>query len=175
MNVSRLGYLFRFRTAAFVNCSRNLYKGDKKPEGVLNPGESPNQITEDEWKKRLTPQQYHVCRQSGTEKPFSGEYVDHYSAGTYICVCCGTELFSSDTKFKTGCGWPSFYAPLDKPDGEPVARQTDTSYDMERTEVLCSKCNAHLGHVFTDGPQPTGERFCINSVSLKFKSQQKNE
>uniref|UniRef100_A0A1W7RA57 Peptide-methionine (R)-S-oxide reductase n=1 Tax=Hadrurus spadix TaxID=141984 RepID=A0A1W7RA57_9SCOR len=138
-------------------------------------GASTNKIklSEEEWKKKLTAEQYYVCRQKGTEPPFSGEYNHHDEEGTYVCVCCGASLFSSDTKFDSGCGWPAFHTALGAKEGDEtdanVVRQADNSLDRQRTEVLCKQCHAHLGHVFKDGPQPTGERFCINSVSLNFK------
>jgi peptide-methionine (R)-S-oxide reductase len=124
--------------------------------------------TEEEWRRDLTPEQYHVTREKGTERPFSGEYENTKEAGTYVCVACGNPLFSSETKYNSGSGWPSFYEPLS---GESVTTESDKRHFMERTEVLCSRCDAHLGHVFDDGPQPTGQRYCMNSVALKLEKE----
>lgn len=122
--------------------------------------------SEGEWRQQLTPEQYHVTREAGTERAFTGKYWNTKDAGTYHCVCCGEPLFSSETKFDSGTGWPSFYQPLD---GNSVGTETDQSYGMVRTEARCAKCDAHLGHVFEDGPRPTGLRFCMNSASLELK------
>ena len=123
--------------------------------------------SEEEWKKVLTADQFYVLRQQGTEAAFTGKYHDHKAKGTYICAACGNELFSSDTKFRSGTGWPSFYQPVSESN---VGTEVDRSYGMVRTEVHCARCGGHLGHIFEDGPRPTGLRYCINSVSLDFKS-----
>lgn len=123
-------------------------------------------MSQEDWKKKLTPEQFNVCRLGGTESPFSGKYYKHKEHGTYVCVACGTELFSSDTKFESGTGWPSF---TDVVKSENVTLKDDFAYNMHRVEALCAKCGSHLGHVFPDGPGPTGQRWCINSVSLDFK------
>jgi peptide-methionine (R)-S-oxide reductase len=122
-----------------------------------------------EWAEQLTPEQFEVCRRKGTERPFTGEYHACKDAGVYVCACCGNRLFDSDTKYDSGTGWPSFFQPLGE---DAVSTEVDTSHGMVRTEVTCSRCNAHLGHVFPDGPQPTGQRYCMNSVALKLEKKE---
>jgi peptide-methionine (R)-S-oxide reductase len=123
--------------------------------------------SDEEWRKQLTPEQFHVTRQHGTERAFSGPHLNEKRSGTYACVCCGAPLFASDAKFESGTGWPSFFKPLD---GKAVDEHKDRSLFMPRTEVRCASCDAHLGHVFPDGPKPTGLRYCMNGTALKFEA-----
>ncbi|WP_321505173.1 peptide-methionine (R)-S-oxide reductase MsrB [Breoghania sp.] len=133
---------------------------------MSNDAEDRLKLSEDEWRARLTPEQYAVTRQHGTERAGTGPYLDEKRSGTYRCVCCGSELFTSDTKYESGSGWPSFYAPAGK---KAIAEFDDNSLFMRRTEIRCARCDAHLGHVFPDGPQPTGLRYCTNGLALDFE------
>ena len=151
----------------YENFIKNGNQSAQNHWGYDNLTDSKSEMkSEEEWKRELTPEQYNVCRLKGTEPPFTGKYNDAKDKGVYQCVACGNELFSSDTKFDSGTGWPSFSAPINE---NQVQSHKDNSHGMDRTEVLCSKCNSHLGHVFDDGPTPTNQRFCINSASLNLK------
>jgi peptide-methionine (R)-S-oxide reductase len=128
--------------------------------------------SDEEWKQLLTPVEFQILREKGTEYAFTGEYYNHKEKGTYVCAGCGNELFTSDSKYDSGCGWPSFYEPLGE---EKVGESEDRSLGMVRTEIVCNKCGGHLGHVFPDGPKPTGLRYCVNSASLDFKKEDKKK
>ena len=144
-----------------------------EPDSTNHNGDNMNEKvikTDEEWKKELTPEEYRILREKGTERAFTGKYWDHHEIGTYICAACGTELFESNTKFDSGCGWPSYFEPIDS---SRIIYNDDSSFGMKRTEVVCAKCGGHLGHVFDDGPPPTGLRYCINSGSMKFLKKEK--
>jgi len=153
-------------TSLFQSCQAQV---EKSEEQVIEPkfnGEKLDKSTK-EWRAELTADEFHVLREQGTERAFTGEYWDNHEVGTYSCRACGLPLFPSSTKFESGTGWPSFYAALDE---NNVGLKNDNSYGMNRSEVVCNRCESHLGHVFEDGPQPTGLRYCMNSISLKFEA-----
>jgi peptide-methionine (R)-S-oxide reductase len=139
---------------------------------MAEPQQSPMDLSESEWRERLTPEQYHVLREAGTERPWSGEYVNEHADGTYHCAACGAVLFDSTTKYESGSGWPSFYEPKV---ADAVELIEDRTHGMVRTEVRCRNCGSHLGHVFDDGPTPTGQRFCMNSLALKLEPEGESE
>jgi peptide-methionine (R)-S-oxide reductase len=143
----------------------NLFKRSPQPHGH-DDARYPVRLTDEQWRERLDPTQYQVARKAATERAFTGRYWDHFQQGDYHCVGCAALLFRSETKFDAGCGWPSYFEPVDS---TVVERVTDESHGMVRVEVRCNRCGTHLGHVFPDGPQPTGERFCINSAAIDFK------
>jgi peptide-methionine (R)-S-oxide reductase len=157
-----------------VDVDSLVYQSSAEPE----PGSGPDDVfdgntvekTDDEWRKLLTPEQFHILREAGTERAFANEYNNNHEKGDYYCAACHLKLFSSATKFESGTGWPSFYAPVNK---KNVIEQTDTAFGITRTEVLCARCRSHLGHVFDDGPKPTGLRYCMNSAAMKFESASK--
>jgi peptide-methionine (R)-S-oxide reductase len=153
------------------SCNGQTPNNNSEPQNIsaMDKTEKLNK-TEEEWKKELTPEQYEVLRKKGTESPFSGKYWNVNEKGIYVCAACGNELFDSKTKFDAGCGWPSFFESLDS---TKVKTQTDYTHGMVRTEIMCARCGSHLGHVFDDGPKPTGLRYCVNSISLDFKPSEK--
>ena len=140
-------------------------------QGIDMKKQKKNELTEEEWKKKLTPEEFHILREKGTERPFTGEYDKFYKDGTYKCAGCGTELFTSSSKYDSGCGWPAFYEAM--PD--KIQESADNSFGMTRVEITCENCGGHLGHVFNDGPQPSGLRYCVNSISLDFDSKDNND
>lgn len=154
------------------NCTMRDMSSDKIRSIEVKDSTDTLVKSEEEWKKQLSPEQYYVLREKGTERPFTGKFEAHWDKGIYTCAACGNELFNSNTKFDAGCGWPSFFASLDS---NRVKYQVDESHGMIRTEIMCGRCGGHLGHVFDDGPKPTGLRYCVNSLSLDFKKDSINQ
>ena len=148
----------------------NILSDRLKGQGMSIEKQNKNNLSEQEWKEKLTPEEYHILREKGTERPFTGEYDKFYKDGTYKCAGCGIELFSSSSKYDSGCGWPAFYEALP----EKIEESEDNSFGMKRIEITCENCGGHLGHVFNDGPQPSGLRYCVNSISLDFKPEDDN-
>ncbi len=159
-----------FVVAALFFLNVGAQQNKKADQSKGKEMQSKTSKTEKEWKETLTPQQYHVLREKGTESPFTGEYWNTKDEGVYKCAACGAELFSSDTKFDSDCGWPSFY---DVINNKKIITKNDYSFGMHRVEVMCAACGGHLGHIFDDGPNPTGQRYCINSISLKLEKKKK--
>lgn len=158
-------------TISFTACAQNAgNKNSKQTVKTMDTFEIKK--SDEEWRKQLTPVQFNILREKGTERPYTGEYDKFYEEGTYYCAACGAELFKSNTKYNSGCGWPAFYEPSVN---KNIVEKKDVSIGMVRIEVMCAKCGGHLGHVFDDGPKPTGLRYCINSGSMKFKAGEKKE
>ena len=152
----------------FARASRLFCVPETKEKAIKNETGQKVQKTEEQWRAELTPEQFHVLRQKGTEHPFSGEYDHTFEPGRYHCAGCGAELFTSDAKYDSGCGWPAFHSPASE---DAIEEETDTAYGMVRTEVMCAACGGHLGHLFPDGPHPTGIRYCINSAALNLEEE----